>query len=160
MAVAAVTAPETRDRQKVVVRLVRDDDGYPPASEEGLWAEDLGNDLFRIDNVPFFAPGLAVDDIVRVHVDSSGEHLVDALHSASGHSTVRVLVENQTDVPSIRERLRHLGCESELSHISTLVSLDIPPEVDYSIVRAALESMASSGLIDYEESALRHHAHQ
>jgi hypothetical protein len=45
---------------KVLFQLEQDEDGYPPASVESLWALPKGEGLFQVDNIPFFATGVAL----------------------------------------------------------------------------------------------------
>lgn len=47
--------PLTEHRVKILFELEQDEDGYPPASTETLWASRAGDGLFKIDNIPFFA---------------------------------------------------------------------------------------------------------
>ncbi|MFC9157849.1 DUF4265 domain-containing protein [Streptomyces bauhiniae] len=54
---------------KVHFRLEVDEDGWPPASVESLWAVDLGDGTVRLDNTPWFVRGVASGDIIRVDAD-------------------------------------------------------------------------------------------
>src|SRR6185503_5955277 len=58
------------DRVRVVYRL-RQDQGWPPVTEERVWAVELADDLVRIDNIPWFVRDLALNDLVRVAPDAS-----------------------------------------------------------------------------------------
>ena len=40
-------------------------DWYDHATET-MWAQPVGNDLFQLRNVPFYAYGLSYDDVVEV----------------------------------------------------------------------------------------------
>jgi hypothetical protein len=44
---------------RVRFRLEQDEDGWPPAESEGLWAVPLGGNAYRIDNTPWFARNVA-----------------------------------------------------------------------------------------------------
>ena len=140
---------------KVVINLHQDEGGYPSASSESLWAEDLGNRSYKIDNIPFFAPDISVDDVVRAD-EIGGERVVQDTVVRSGHSTLRVVLFAADQMGRVREGLLALGCKTELSHIPTLAAVDIPPDVPIQVVRGYLDRMASAGVLDYEESALRH----
>ena len=48
---------EGRNHKKVLFRLEKDDDSYPPADSESLWAIEVGPNLHAIGNVPFFRCG-------------------------------------------------------------------------------------------------------
>lgn len=49
-----------------------DADGWPPVGSEGVWAEPLGCDRYRIRNTPWFVQDLAVDDVVTAEEDADG----------------------------------------------------------------------------------------
>jgi hypothetical protein len=58
------------DFVKVRFRLTRDEVGWPPVAGEGIWAWALGGDEYRIGNIPWFARGLASDDLVEAKTDA------------------------------------------------------------------------------------------
>ncbi|MFI6919799.1 DUF4265 domain-containing protein [Nonomuraea spiralis] len=60
------------DHVKVHFRMDIDEDGWPPASVEGLWAIDLGDGTARLDNTPWFVRGVASGDVIRVARDDEG----------------------------------------------------------------------------------------
>src|SRR5260221_10964493 len=104
---------------------------------ESAWAEKLG-DEYKLDNILFYALGYALGDIVSVE-DRNGERYVTGLIEESGHSTIRILFNNKDDVQPTRDRLKTMGCDSELSDIPILISVDIPANVDYKIIKQFLE---------------------
>lgn len=114
------------DRVKVVVKLEKDEDDYPPADYEGLWALPAGEGLFRIDNVPFFARGIAYGDIVSATAEQQELRFQEVVRP-SGHSTLRLIIYDEKDIPSVGALLEELGCTIERSHIPGLLSVDVPP---------------------------------
>ncbi|MEU1503299.1 DUF4265 domain-containing protein [Streptomyces sp. NPDC005732] len=60
------------DHVKVHFRMEIDEDGWPPASVESLWAVDLGDGRVRLDNTPWFVRGVASGDVIRVQPDDDG----------------------------------------------------------------------------------------
>jgi len=140
---------------KVFVRLDRDEDGYPPVDWEELWAADLGHGAYRVDNIPFYAQLLSHGDTVAVE-ERDGRLVVVGVTAVEGHSTVRVVAHDETITPKLRAELRSIGCPSELSNIPSFFAVDVPPEVNYSVVAKLIASYADSGAIDYEESSLQH----
>jgi len=107
-----VTASRADDLVKVVVKLEKDEDDYPPADYEGLWARALGEGLFQVDNIPFFAKGIAYGDIV------------------SAVTEPRELRFREKEVSTVGALLEKLGCAIERSHIPGLISVDVPPAVN------------------------------
>ncbi len=152
---------EKQEMVKVGFKLDRDQDDYPPADWEWMWASRVSDSTFKIDNSPFFAKGVSAGDIVAAEQTSGGLVFRD-LVQPSGHSTVRVVVlrgdrnegQVQALVAELRESLKALGGSTELSHLPNLFSVDIPPEVDYSSISAFLSRKEADGILEYEEACL------
>src|SRR5690242_6552544 len=121
-----MTGTATAQHVKILFRLEQDEDGYPPASAETLWAIKVDEDLYKLDNIPFFATGIAVDDIVLAKPEA-GQLLYKEVVHPSGHSTFRVVVYNHGEVPEVRETFKQLGCSTEQSHLRGLIASDVPP---------------------------------
>jgi hypothetical protein len=152
---------DSNELLKIGFKLEKDEDDYPPADWEWMWASRVGDSTFKIDNIPFFAKGVSCDDIVTAE-QINRELVFKELYEASGHSTVRVVVyrEDRNDeelgkvVSDIRQSLQALGCATELSHIPNLVAVDIPPSVKYESVARFLSEKENDGFLEYEEAAL------
>jgi hypothetical protein len=156
-----VSANETKAMLKIGFKLEPDADDYPPADWEWLWARQVTDSTFKIDNIPFFAKLISSGDIVTAERTDAGL-IFRELVEPSGHSTVRVVIfrKDRSDdqlrevVEDIRQELRALGCATELSHIPSLVAVDIPPGVKYQHVSAFLSQKEHDGLLEYEEASL------
>lgn len=122
---------------------------------ESLWAKPMGNGVYELCNIPFLAKGYALGDIVQTQ-DRYGDgfRYAEALVTASGHSTVQILFENEDGIDRAATYLESMGCAWERSHISRLIAVDIPPEVKYDNVRKFLEEGAAKGAWDYQEACL------
>ena len=146
---------------KIGFRLERDEDDYPPADWEWMWASGVGGFAFKIDRIPFFAKGIGCGDIVEAEETKDGL-IFKRLIEPSGHSTVRVVIfrngrndeQSGAEVGGLREALRTMGCSTELSHIPNLITIDIPPEVDYQSVKTLLSEKEHDGFLEYEEACL------
>lgn len=143
------------EHQKIIFELEQDEDGYPPATKEGVWAMPLPNGHFVIDNIPFFASGVSAEDEVEVErVD--GELRFNKVLKPSGISTFRLILSDPETNPIVRAELEALGCKSEYNQHIGLIAVEVPastsihPFLDY-IVEAK-----EKGLLDFEEGALRH----
>lgn len=77
---------------KVHFRMETDEDGWPPASVESLWAVDLGDGTVRLDNTPWFVRGVTGDDIIRVEIDDEGVRRAGETVEASENCTIRLIV--------------------------------------------------------------------
>ncbi len=156
-----MTAKKKKEMVKVGFKLERDADDYPPADWEWMWASRVSDSTFQIDNIPFFAKLIACGDIVAAEQIATGL-IFRELVQPSGHSTVRVIIHrgDRNDdqlralVEGIRQSLRAMGCTAELSHIPSLIAIDIPPEVNYRSVAMFLSEKEHAGLLGYEEACL------
>lgn len=142
---------------KILFRLIKDNDGYPPREWESMWAVPLGGGCYRLDSIPFYAVGISSEDVVAA-TNVDGELLFERLVEEGGHTTVRLLCWNDADVEPVRAALRDLGCASELSDIRGLIAVDVPPAVDYKRVREFLINGTDTDRWDVEESCLAHAA--
>jgi hypothetical protein len=80
---------DERGFTKIVVDLPGHWSGY---GGESLWADSVGDDLFRLENIPFHAYGLNYHDIVRAVAPSEDRkpEVVEVVEK-SGHQTFRIV---------------------------------------------------------------------
>jgi Domain of unknown function (DUF4265) len=139
------------------VKILLEYEGAAPEVREleSVWATPVG-DGYQIDNIPFYVREIALGDIVRAEKDDDGMLHFKSLVRPSGHSTVRLWFAKgrEQDVELIRQKLRELGCVSELSDLPRLVAVDIPQSVPYERVRKFLDEVEKTGLLEYEEACL------
>ena len=119
---------------------------------ESLWAVSKAGG-YQIDSIPFCAKNIACNDIVSAEPDSGGMLWFKALVFASGHSTVRLWFADAGHVAAVRERLREMGCATELD-LLRLVAVDIPPSTRYEAVHTYLEQQELAGVLEYEEACI------
>jgi hypothetical protein len=131
---------------KILFHLEQDEDGYPPVSAETVWAIAVGEGLYKIDNIPFFATGVAVEDIVSAKPDAG--------QLPSGHSTLRVVVYKHDEVPEVRGIFKQLGCSTEQSHLRGLIAIDVPPSASWDELKRMLDTGREQDRWDYEEACL------
>ena len=148
-----MTANGSEQYVKLLFDLEQDEEGYPPASAETLWGIRVGDGLFKIDNIPFFAMGVAVNDVVSAQPEEGVFRYKEVVHS-SGHSTIRVVVYDPVAVPAARELFHQLGCATEQSHLPRLFAIDVPPSVSLEKVRQVLDSGKEEEQWGYEEACL------
>jgi hypothetical protein len=119
---------------------------------ETLWAKRVGQYL-QLDNIPFYAKGLAWGDVISVENESDGLFRFSGLVAASGHSTLRLWVARTEDVKAIRDYLRSLSCESELD-LGRLIAVNVPPNVPYTSIKKFLDEQERMQILEYEEACL------
>lgn len=123
-------------------------DGYT----ETVWAEPVGGDIYRLDNIPYFAYGLSLGDHVRAAHDGEGPLRMVELVKPSGNRTLRVAFLDQPGASSdeaapLREHLEALGCELEIA-FSTLLAVSVPAAVALNTVE---EFLTEQG-VDWERA--------
>lgn len=124
---------------------------------ETMWAEILDSEkgLFKLDNIPFFGPLIATDDIFRAEYDENEKcfiHKETIEHS--GNSIVQVLIlEKEFDKEIIREKLKAINCLSEALN-DTFLAVEITKNTDYSIVKNLLSEYEANAVIEFAEPCL------
>ena len=124
---------------------------------ETMWAEiiDLEKGLFKLDNIPFFGPLIATDDIFYAEYDETEERFMHRKTiQNSGNSIVQVaILEKAFDKEIIREKLKAINCLSEGLN-ETFFAVEIAKDVDYSLVRSLLNEYESQDIIEFAEPCL------
>jgi hypothetical protein len=80
------------DHVKVHFRMDIDEQGWPPASVESMWAVDLGDGTVRLDNTPWFVRGVACGDIIAAQPDDDGLLGAGQGVQPSQNCTIRLIV--------------------------------------------------------------------
>lgn len=148
-----MTTAKNPDHVKLLFRLKRDPDGYPPVDVESVWAIPQADGSYEIDNIPFFAREVAVGDVVTAQ-EIDGELFFAALVRPSGNSLLRVIVFDEVEVPKLCAELKGLGCDVE-TH-GTLVAVDVPAAVSYTPICQLLETGMNTERLGFEEAVLCH----
>lgn len=122
-------------------------------SGETLWAEDLGDNLFRLANIPVYATDLAIDDVVRC-TDQNGWKQVVSLEKDSGNGTVRLILNVARDSESaqrVLDELTSVGCSIEIAS-GQVVAVNIPPslEIPFSQLSNYLNNLSDEVLAGWE----------
>ena len=149
------TAMSKANYVKIFFNLEHNGNGYPPVDVESLWAVDLKNGTYRLENVPFYATAVSLKDIVRVRQENGRLNFLEII-APSGNSTIRVIMFDKEQTQTVRDEFTLIGCSTELSNIKSFFSVDVPLDVNYEIVLELLARYSKLGQLDFEESALRH----
>jgi hypothetical protein len=111
----------------------RTDDG----EVETLWAKPVGQNLFQLDNSPFYAYGVSSNDVVEAEPQPGAFPLFKRVVRKSGHRTVRVIIDGLDELGRLTVGIKKLGCSFEGAW-SKLISVDVPPGVALEDVRSFL----------------------
>jgi hypothetical protein len=128
-----------RPNAKVLFR-VPEEDGS--AQVETLWATDLGDDQYRLDNSPFFAYSVSWQDVVYAPFDAAQNFpTFQRVVSKSGNRTLRVLLDAPASESGpghpVLEALTSLGCSFEGAN-REYISVNVPANADLQRVRRYL----------------------
>ena len=151
--------PETNTDNLVKILFRFYSDLLEEETVETMWASivDELKGFYKLDNIPFYVPGVASDDIVFAEYDEYEERLTyRKTIEHSGNSTVQVVIlKNNVDANDIRKLFTDLGCESEKVN-DVLFSMEIPANISYTPAKTKLEELKGTGVIDYAEPCLLH----
>ena len=125
---------------------------------ESFWAEDLGNNLYRMRNTPFHAFGINFYDIV--YAKSESEDLKPSIikvHEFCGHKTLRVIFLDDAPVEDRIERLKMLHQHKAYHENAngTLFAIDVESDGDYGAVCDILHMWEGEGTLAYETCEAR-----
>jgi len=145
---------EHKDHVKILFRFFSD--VLDEETVETMWAKTISaaKGLYQIDNIPFYV-SCATDDIVFAEYDETEQMLTYRKTVIdSGNSTVQVIImDENTDIHTIRERFKELGCESEQLRDRYFV-MEVLAKTDYKLVKAELDNLFDQDILDYAEPAL------
>ena len=130
-----MTEPKLEPTAKVLFRVVEDDGS---ANVETLWAFDLGEDRYRLDNSPFYAYSVSVGDVVYAPINpDEGRATFSRVLEKAGNRTVRVIfdppVANGNSSDAVLIELLALGCSYEGAN-TTYLSIVVPQKADFTAV--------------------------
>ena len=120
---------------------------------ESMWAVDLGDDLYELRNVPFYAYGLNANDVVRaIALAPDLKPEVTAVVRRSGHRTLRLFFKGDVEQAKILPLLDSLApllvSFEGVDHF--YFALDLEPGADIDRVRDVLDTWQASGWIEDE----------
>ncbi|RKR84183.1 uncharacterized protein DUF4265 [Mucilaginibacter gracilis] len=121
---------------------------------ESAWADKKG-EYYVLRNILFYARGYSWGDTVSVE-NRNGELYVVDLIEESGHTTIRVIFYDVEIAKDTAEQLITMGCSYEGSNIATLISVDVPQDVDYRPIKLFLDEGEMNEVWSYEEACLAH----
>lgn len=124
---------------------------------ETMWAKtvDKNKGLYKLENIPFYAPLVASDDIVFAEFDEQQQMLTYRRTAEfSGNSTVQVvLIDKSKDINSIRKIFEELGCVSEKVN-DGYFSMEIPELINYKFIKEKLDDLEQNDIIGFAEPCL------
>jgi hypothetical protein len=112
---------------------------------ETVWADDLGEGRYKLDNLPWFTYGISAADEFEAAADGTGQLWFVRMLRKSGNRTLRVILqmaptasELTFESQGVLPVLESLGCRWE-GATQILFAVNIPPDVDLATVTEALD---------------------
>jgi hypothetical protein len=116
------------DRNLVKIELRGEDDEV-----ETLWAFELGDGRYKLDNTPWYAYSLSAGDVIEAAPEErNGFPVFRKVVEKSGYRTVRIVSEEDF-ADAVFEEIKGIGCSFEGAN-RRYVAIDVPPGVDLSAV--------------------------
>ncbi|HVX52441.1 MAG TPA: DUF4265 domain-containing protein [Chitinophagaceae bacterium] len=139
----------------VKLRIVLPECSWHSFKAETVWATMLEDNLYRLENTPFFADNVSYHDIVFAWYDEERDALiVKSVQQRSGNSTFRIILADgipyETFCTAI-EKAQQPGCTYE-GYKNYQFALNIPPAVDVKDVIAVLKDGEKAGTWYFEPS--------
>ena len=124
---------------------------------ETMWSEIIDSEkgIYKLDNIPFYGPLIATDDIFYAKYDEKeGAIVYKETIETSGNSIIQIviLIDN-FDTEIIRERLKEMDCVSEVLNEKYFVA-EIKKACNYSAVKQFLNEYSELGILDFAEPCL------
>lgn len=118
----------------------------PGGETESLWANRVAAGRFALDNLPWFAYGVSLGDVVEAEPDGMGMLVFSRVVHKSGNRTVRVILEVvepgltwTAEARGLMDTLVERGCSYEGAN-PAFVAVNVPPAVPLDEVVALLDA--------------------
>lgn len=133
--------------------LQQDKVGWPPVAGESVWVKRLGDNLFQVENVPFFVMLIAYKD--QVEGDFDGSVIQFRRHvKSSGYATIRVIFKTLEKQLELVRQLEEIRCEVEGSPQYKLLAIGIPPGNSFKQAMDIIRGGYEKKWWEYEEACL------
>ncbi|HTG57483.1 MAG TPA: DUF4265 domain-containing protein [Niabella sp.] len=137
--------------EKKIVLTFYDSEG--DITEEKVWAEKMEENIYQLKNIPFFAPNVAFNDVVSVENENGILHF-DAVVTTSEHSTIQIVFFNTDKIDNVIKQIEEFECAWEGMNDQRLIAVDVPPQINYTVVKRYLNLQLSNKVLDYKEACL------
>jgi hypothetical protein len=154
---AGSSGESSAGRIQVRFALERNEEGWPPAGSEEIWAVALGSDTVRVDSIPWFVRNIALDDLISVRPTHEGKAVFVEKLKWSGNCTLRVIPlgdDSEAGIRGVMERLSSYGIELEVLGQFGLVAANARPSVDLVSLKGMLDLGEKRGWWSYEEGCV------
>jgi hypothetical protein len=145
--------------KQVKIRFPADPEDWHGMTGERVWATELEDGRYRIDNIPLYAYDVSYGDMVSARPGGGELHFVSVI-GKGGNSTYRLLLRAphaRADFDRYWERLELLGCFYESSRDpEDVFGINVPAESNVGSVYAILEEGDEAGVWYFDEGNFEH----
>jgi hypothetical protein len=101
-----------------------------PVGGETIWAEQVGENIYRLLNIPLYAAGYAEGDIVHCSLRNGWYEVVN-IEKDNGNGTVWIMFTNaeSLEAQEVLNELASVGCAYERA-TDQFVAVNVPPTLD------------------------------
>lgn len=138
---------------KITFELTDEQKGPFPVSTETLWCTVEG-EYYRVKNIPFFIDNLSFDDLISIGRVGNELFEIRSIVSESGNSTIWIYFKKKDK--RIIKHIVELGCGVESGVLDDYYAINIPSEIEYSLVFDYLEECERKGTILVDYPSIRH----
>lgn len=145
-----VIADDSGNLEKVYVDLPNH---WRGPTGESMWAKPLGDGLYEIDNIPFYAYGINYGDVVFASQKTFDQKpQIERVVRPSGHRTIRVIffhTVSRERQDALIESFKIFGtiCERE---DAKFIALDVAPDGKFSELCERLMALLNDNILEYE----------
>ncbi|UXY15227.1 DUF4265 domain-containing protein [Chitiniphilus purpureus] len=121
-----MSAPKAAGLIKVLFEVDTGDGPLPQLGIESMWAEQTGPTMARLCNVPFFACGVALGDLVQIEQAADGAWKFVEVVQAAEASTLHAFAFSQDEKKQVIDRFAAQGCIVETGPTPAYLAIHIP----------------------------------
>lgn len=107
--------------------------GTQSRDSETLWVSPISDDIYQLENSPFFAYGVSWKDLIKAKLGKDQFLEYVGCVKKSGNRTLRIIFQDfqssEQPAQAILKQLTELGCSYEGMQ-PRLISINVPPEVE------------------------------
>jgi hypothetical protein len=124
---------------------------------ETMWAEivDEAKGWYKIDNIPFYAPLVACDDVVFAEYDDVEQMLTyrNTVKYSENSTVWVVILDKSIEIEDIRKNFEAMGCASEKVN-EGYFAMEVPANIEYKPIKQKLEELERFEFIGYAEPCI------
>jgi hypothetical protein len=144
-------------RIRVRFVLEQDDEGWPPAASEDIWAVPLSSEVARVDSIPWFVQNIALDDLIGVRSVGEGRAAYVEKLRWSGNCTLRIVPladDSEAGIRELVELLSQYNVEIEIIEQFGIVATNVRNSVNVVALKKLLDKGERQGIWTYEEGCV------